>query len=159
MIDAATLRNLLHYDPNTGVFTWRVHSNVNYVGAVAGCSMGSGYRRLGIAGKRYYEHRLAWLYVYGVWPTNQIDHINNIKNDNRIRNLREATVSQNHANKSKYKGKLSKGVKKYPHNKFSASIQVNGKYKYLGIYDTEEQAHAAYCEAAQKEFGAYYRPE
>ena len=157
MIDAAAVRRLLDYDPDTGVFRWREHSNVNYVGAVAGCSMGSGYRRLGIAGKRYYEHRLAWLYVHGVWPTNQIDHINNVKDDNRICNLREATVSQNHANKSKYKGELLKGVKKHYHGKFSARIQVNNKEQYLGIYDTEEQAHAAYCEAAQKEFGAYYR--
>ena len=157
MIDAVMIRRILDYDPDTGVFRWREHFKLNYVGAVAGCSMSSGYRRLGIAGKRYYEHRLAWLYTYGIWPTNQIDHINNVKDDNRICNLREATVSQNHANKSKYKGELLKGVKKHPHGKFSARISINNKEKYLGIYDTEEQAHAAYCEAAQQEFGAYHR--
>ena len=157
MIDANTIRRLLDYDPDTGVFRWREHHYIRYVGAVAGCSMGSGYRRVHIAGKKYYEHRLAWLYVYGVWPTNQIDHINTVKNDNRICNLREATRSQNHANKSKYKGELLKGVKKYPHGKFSAHVSINNKKIYLGMYDTEEQAHAAYCEAAQQAFGAYHR--
>lgn len=157
MIDAEILRTLLHYDPDTGVFTWRVS---RYGGARAGNIAGSlrktGYRGIKVCGKLYYEHRLAWLYVYGEWPSNFIDHINCIEDDNRIANLRLANNWQNKANSRKHKAGLPKGVKKC-HYRYLARIRVDKTEKYLGVYDTPEQAHAAYCEAAQKEFGAYYR--
>ena len=157
MIDAETLRSLLHYDPDTGVFTWRVS---RYGGARAGNIAGNirktGYKGIKVYGKLYFAHRLAWLYVYGEWPSNFIDHINCIEGDNRIANLRLANNSQNQANSRKHKIGFPKGVRKRG-NKYQARIRVNTVEKHLGYYDTIEQAQAAYCEAAQKEFGAYHR--
>ena len=157
MIDADTLRSLLDYDPDIGVFTWRV-TRGGYVkeGHEAGCVNGRGYISIQIQGKKYAAHRLAWLYIYGVMPQDQIDHINRTRSDNRIVNLREATATQNIANTRKYRGYLPKGVRKN-HGKFQARIQIDNCLVNLGFYETPEQAHAAYCEAAQKEFGAYHR--
>lgn len=159
MIDADTLRSLLDYDPNTGVFTWRVTRNGKaYKGDIAGAVNNLGYILIYIEGKSYRAHRLAWLYVYGKWPEQYLDHINCVRNDNRISNLRSATLGQNQANRRKTKGVLPKGVKKSK-KKFVAQICVDGKRRYIGIYPTAELAHAAYCEAAQKAFGAYHRAE
>lgn len=156
MIDADTLRSLLYYDPNTGVFTWRVkRGGTAEIGTVAGCRKDSGYRVISLYDRLYREHRLAWLYMYGIWPPDEIDHINGVRDDNRINNLREATRKQNSANRRKLSGDLPKGV--YRHrNRFRAQIRMQGHVKHLGTYDTPEQAHAVYCEAAQKEFGAYH---
>ncbi|MCK9994454.1 MAG: hypothetical protein Dbin4_02974, partial [Alphaproteobacteria bacterium] len=93
------LKELLHYDPDTGVFTRRVQTSSNArVGDVAGCLHPEGYRHIQIDGKRYAAHRLAWLYMTGEWPTNQLDHLNGVRDDNRWGNLREATHGQNQQN-------------------------------------------------------------
>lgn len=157
MIDADTLRSLLDYDPNTGVFTWRVkRGGTAEIGTVAGCIKDSGYRVISLYDRLYRAHRLAWLYTYDVWPPDEIDHINGARDDNRINNLREATRKQNSANRRKLSGDLPKGVVRHRH-KFRAQIRIQGRVKHLGVYATPEQAHSAYCEAAQKEFGAYHR--
>jgi hypothetical protein len=157
MIDADTLRSLLEYDPDTGVFTWRVKRGGSaWPGVISGCLKDSGYRVISIYNRLYSAHRLAWLYMYDVWPSEEIDHINGVRDDNRINNLREATRKQNSANRRKFGGDLPKGVTRH-WRRFRAQIRIQGRVKHLGIYDTPEQAHAAYCEAAQKEFGAYHR--
>ncbi len=157
MIDADTLRSWLDYDPDTGVFTWRVkRRGTAEIGTVAGCRRDNGYRVISLYDRLYREHRLVWLYVHGVWPSDEIDHINGVRDDNRINNLREATRKQNSANRRKLNGDLPKGVTKH-RGKFRAQIRIQGRVKHLGVYDTPEQAHAAYCEVAQKEFGAYHR--
>ena len=157
MIDADILRSLLEYNPDTGVFTWRVtRGGAARKGDFAGCLNSNGYRIIMVNGRFYRAHRLAWLYTHGVWPCGEADHINNIRDDNRICNIREATRSQNLANTRKHKGDLPKGVTSH-RRKFKAQLTVAGKRMFLGMFDTPELAHAAYCEAAQKAFGAYHR--
>jgi citrate synthase len=90
-LTAEELRRVLHYDPDTGIFTWKVTlSNRNPAGKKAGCIDHYGYIMMSIHGKRYKAHRLAWLYMTGAWPTNQIDHKFNNRSDNRFSELREA---------------------------------------------------------------------
>ena len=159
MITAEELREQLDYDPETGVFTRRVTmSNRIKIGDVAGSLSDEGYLRFRVGNKIYSAHRLAWLYVYGVWPMKDIDHVNGARNDNRIANLREATRAENVQNAKKRSGARCrlKGVHMRKH-RFCAQIKVNKKSVFLGIYDTEEEAHAAYVAAAEKEFGAFAR--
>ena len=93
------LKEVVDYDPLTGIFTWKIKLNNNLVvGSVAGALTSKGYIGLTIDRNYYQGHRLAWLYVYGEWPEGDVDHINNIRTDNRIQNLRIATKSQNSMN-------------------------------------------------------------
>jgi hypothetical protein len=162
------LKQLLDYNPETGVFTWkhrstgRVQWNTRYAGKRAGWDRGHGYVAIAIDGAYYTGHRLAWLYVYGFWPTNQIDHINCARGDNRITNLREATNAQNKANarlrttnKSGFKG--VSWCKQQ--QKWVAHIMVNYRSKYLGSADTASAAHVLYAHAANKHFGEFARTE
>lgn len=140
------LRETLHYDPETGVFTWRVPPARNVKnGSVAGCLTSHGYIQIGVKNRLYAAHRLAWLYVYGKWPTNLIDHINGVRSDNRITNLREATSAENQYNILKAKNNTSgvKGVTwSKQHKKWRAQCRVNGKNHRLGLF-------ADICEAEQ----------
>lgn len=143
------LRSLVHYDPVTGHFTRLVSKSHNApIGSRAG-TMSHGYWQLSVNGKTHFAHRLAWLYVHGSWPKHEVDHINHDKSDNRIANLRDVTPSVNQQNKRKaysnnWTGFL--GVKQ-EHSKFSARIQRHGKQTHLGMFDTPEEAHAAYLKA------------
>ncbi len=102
------LKQLLSYDPKTGVFTRiRSHRRPDLVGKETGWLDGSGYLRITIKGKIHKAHRLAWLYIYGKWPKDQIDHINHQGTDNRISNLREATSSENQRNTRRRKDNTS----------------------------------------------------
>ena len=91
-LTAARLRKMLHYDPETGVFT-RL-----WTGNVTGCPDAKGYLRIAADGRSYRAHRLAVLYMTGAWPSEQIDHINQVRTDNRWSNLRPATNGENGAN-------------------------------------------------------------
>ena len=147
------LKKVLHYDPNTGVFTWlQATANRISVGAVAGALSNKGYVRIQIDRKIHPAHRLAWLYTYGVWPKSAIDHINHVKTDNRIVNLREATPSENarnsglrRDNKWGYKGVSYWARKK----KWAAQIRIDGKNKLLGVFVSPEDAGAAYAQAVK----------
>jgi HNH endonuclease/AP2 domain len=128
-------------------------------GAAAGAIV-EGYLVIKIEGHTYKASRLAWLYVTGAWPGAEIDHRNLNRLDNRWGNLRVATHSQNHANKRVYSNNACgfKGVSRQRRDhKWRARIQVNGNQFYLGLFDTSEAAHAAYCVAAEKYFGTYAR--
>lgn len=144
------LKSVLSYDPEAGVFTWiaRVGNRVK-IGDVAGYSDPGGYRQISIRGKLYLEHRLAWLYVHGEWPKQFIDHINGIKYDNRLANLREATGSENQQNQMRPSTNNKLGILGVSarDRKFQAEITINRKKKYLGLFTTPEQAHAAYLAA------------
>jgi hypothetical protein len=157
MITAKQLRDLIFYDPETGLCTWLVSRGNRKRGSGAGCINGSGYIDIKIE-KIYQVHRLAFLYMTGEWPKNEVDHINMIRSDNRWCNLRAATRSQNFANQHVYSCNPTgyKGVMKYYH-KWIARIRVNGTQLYLGLYPTPEEAHAAYCVAAKKHFGDFAR--
>jgi hypothetical protein len=162
------LKELLSYDPNTGVFTWLPRDakwfkslnsylswNTKHANTIAGSPNNKGYIKILIFGKSYAAHRLAWLYAYSEWPKKQVDHINAIKHDNSISNLREASNSENLQNRSsclssnKATGMLGvsfhNGTKKY-----QASIRLNRKHYYLGLFITPEEAHAAYVSAKRK---------
>ncbi len=100
MVTADRLKELLSYDPETGIFVWaKLSGRRARIGDRAGSfNLSLGYRVIGIDGERHYEHRLAWLYMTGEWPSEDLDHENCDKSDNRFSNLREATDSQNLAN-------------------------------------------------------------
>jgi len=104
-------------------------------------------------------HRLAWLYVTGSFPKHQIDHINMVKSDNSFLNLREATRSENGANRKKYSNNTSgyKGVSRNtPNGRWKARIRKNGAGIHLGLFDTAKEAHIAYCSAAKNIHGEYF---
>lgn len=155
------LKEVLFYDLQTGVFVWRVE--LGWRGKVdqqAGSRDKRGYTRIMIDGKLYLAHRLAWFYVTGQWPAEQIDHRDCDRSNNSFSNLREATSSQNNQNCRKRSGGASKfkGVSWHVRNRmWESRIKLDGKQIRLGLYRTEEEAHAAYCEAAKKMFGSYAR--
>jgi hypothetical protein len=156
----ADLLGRLHYDPDTGVFTWRVYTGAARPGNVAGMVGPIGYRYIGIARRLYPAHRLAWFYVHGEWPPQDIDHINMERADNRLANLRLATRSQNMANGKARVGNRSgfKGVFFHKQaGKWTARLTVNGRCRSLGFHATPEAAHAAYVSAAKQAFGDFAR--
>lgn len=158
--DAEHLRQRLEYDPETGVFRWRsvpLRSS-RKIGDVAGSFDYKGYVQISMGGRPYRAHRLAWLYTYGHWPAIQIDHINGDRADNRIKNLRLATNSQNNSakgisqtNTSGYKGVSWNSKQK----KWAAFIGISGKNKNLGSFDKPEEAALAYDRAAIRLFGEF----
>lgn len=151
MLTAERLREVLIYNPETGIFTWLVRARPGAeAGDVAGCIDRLGYRRIAIDGGQYKAHRLAWLYVCGAFPANGMDHINGDPADNRICNLREATQGENNQNTKSYRNSSSKYLGVSWHTlkkKWQAQITVNGKQHYLGYFANEEEAHSAYCAA------------
>jgi hypothetical protein len=161
-LTAQHLRRILGYNPGTGIFTWHASSNRRIrKGQIAGClSSSDGYWKIGVDGRSYLAHRLAWLHVYGHWPEHQIDHIDGNRANNRIENLRVATHSQNMHNSGSRRNNTSglKGVDWYePTHKWRARIWVDGKQLYLGHFDDKESAYAARNEAAIALHGAFAR--
>lgn len=139
------LKKLLNYNPETGEFRWAIARQRITKGSVAGTAHIEGYVQLWLNGKAYLAHRLAWLYVHGYEPT-EIDHINRIRNDNRIVNLREVSRTENNLNASIRKDNTSgyKGVSwNKTRNKWQAYIKIKGKKKSLGYHHTAEEAHIA----------------
>lgn len=155
------LKKILAYDPLTGVFTWIAPRNNRYAkaGAAAGYERENGYIRINIAGKLYYAHRLAVLYMTGEFPTNDTDHVNGTRSDNRWVNLRAATRSQNLANKV-VSSSSATGVKGVVFNrtkkKYVVNITVNGVQKYLGRFSDIEVAQSVYESAAKELQGEFY---
>lgn len=160
MITHNRLREVITYDPETGIFVWRVGRQKCKAGAVAG-RINIGYVEIMIDGKMYLGHRLAWFYVHGVWPDGNLDHKNLIRSANWIDNLRPATVQQNGYNRGAARNnKLStKGVCVRPGGRYQAQICIEGKNTYLGMFDTPELAHAAYRAEAEKHHGEFLHLE
>ncbi len=147
---ASELRKLLHYDPESGLFTWIAEKRSGVPKhRIAGCVHSKGYVHIVVMRKLYKAHRLAWLYMTGEWPKDQIDHINMIRSDNRYSNLREATGSINQQNKQHAMATSSTGLLgAFKHGKkFCARIRVDGMQRYLGQFNSPELAHAAYMRA------------
>ena len=160
-VTQARLKELLHYDPETGVFTWLVTRN-NFVraGRVAGVPNSSGHIQIMIDGRAYFAHRLAFLYVTGEWPRHHVDHINCEEADNRWLNLREATGTQNNANARRRTDNSTgyKGVSWYKDGRcYRAYIRKAGHLHYLGSFSEPQEAHAAYVRAADRMFGDFAR--
>lgn len=153
------LRQLLHYDPETGVVTW-LKSTTNSVkaGRPVGNINAGGYIELRVAGHRTYAHRIAWALAHGTWP-NQIDHINGDRSDNRLCNLRHADFYTNARNRRRSQSVNKSGFKGVcfdkSRNKWIAQIEANHIKYHLGRFDTPEKAHEAYKEAAAKLHGIF----
>lgn len=164
---AAILRELLNYDPSTGVFTWRVKlSPVAPVGSIAGTIYKNGRRYITVRRKRYFASRLAWLYVHGQWPHAQIDHRNLNRSDDRIDNLRAASAQDNLANRGVLRTNLLgvKGVnvayipaKARTPLRYRARIRMNNELIHLGYFHSPEEANAAYATAAKRHHGEFAR--
>jgi hypothetical protein len=140
---AARVRELLDYNPRTGIFKWRVSRGTAKAGSVAGWTHSAGYVYIRVDGIDYKAHRLAWLHYYGVAPADLIDHKDRDNGNNRINNLREATHAQNQQNKKVYANNKSghKGVSWYPlRRKWRVRIQHNTKPILVGFFDTIEEA-------------------
>tara|TARA_R110000803_G_scaffold48570_4_gene100987 strand:+ start:183 stop:677 length:495 start_codon:yes stop_codon:yes gene_type:complete len=153
MLNQETLKKYLNYDPETGVFAWKVPtSNRVSVGSIAGTSHSpGGYVSIGLFGKLYKAHRLAMLYVHGESPKNDTDHINGIKNDNRINNLRAVTRTENLKNKALNKNNTSGTVGVFWNKKQQAWKVVIGE-TYCGIFKSKLDA-VAKAKSVYKELG------
>lgn len=158
------LRSILDYDPEAGIFRWKYRAdmrpqwNIRYAGKVAGSKGQRGRIEIRIDGKSYLAHRLAWLFMTGHWPENEIDHKDIDPSNNTFSNIREATRRQNAANKKPYPQNTSgyMGVTfSRSSRKWMAMIKIDGKTTYLGVYKNIEDAANAYMEAAEKVHGAF----
>lgn len=149
------LKELFRYDPETGDFFYKTNRGSRVVGAKAG-TMSNGYLVIRVDCILYRAHRLAWLYIHGEWPPDQIDHRNLVRSENKLNNLRPATDLQNRGNLSKRRNNTSgfKGVtycdEQGRRRRWQAQITVNYKLMNLGRFFTREEAHAAYCRGSQK---------
>jgi hypothetical protein len=148
------LCELLNYDPETGIFTWKTAAGKRVKeGLRAGWDDEKGYRKIQIDGKTYREHQLAWFYVNSKWPAHEVDHKDGIRNNNRISNVREATRSENRQNlsgKSNGKSGIMGCSWHKKTKKWQAYIQVGGKWYALGYFDKREDAGAAYLKAKKE---------
>ena len=152
MITQELVKSLFDYNENTGIFTRKVTVATNAkAGQILNTKNSGGYLLTRINRKSIKVHRLAWLYVYGELPKDTIDHINRIRDDNRIKNLRVCKFAENLQNKNFYTNNTSgyKGVVKKG-NRFAAQITACGKVRHLGYFSNAEDAHKAYCDAAMK---------
>ena len=153
----ALMRELLTYDPSTGVFVWKVKRRSVFAGDIAGSLDPAGYRIIAIAKKDYGAHNLAWLWMTGEWPAAEVDHKDLVKSNNAWLNLRAATRSQNCANKGVPANSILgiKGVG-WSNGKYRARIYVNRKTVCLGGYDNIADASAAVKSAGVKYYGEFY---
>ena len=164
LLTAERLRAALEYSADTGVFTWRPRPrsdftclremnrwNNRYVGTVAGTDDGRGYVRIRVFGKFYRAHRLAWLHVHGAWPSDQVDHIDGDRRNNRLANLRDVSRAHNAQNirrapvTNQSTGVL--GVQRHVGGFFVAKLQIDGRQKHLGSFPSIEEAQQAYIDA------------
>jgi hypothetical protein len=145
------LKELLHYDPETGIFTWK-KLRTGPKRSVAGSVTTKGYRSISVDGRPTLAHRLAWLYIHGCMPSKQIDHANGVRDDNRLVNLRDVDGCENSQN-VKRSAPSSGFTGVYPvHSggRYFATIASKGRGSiYLGTFATPEEAHQAYLTAKE----------
>jgi hypothetical protein len=148
----SAVKDMLHYDPESGIFTWRQRlSQRAKIGMQAGCvSTVSGYVLLGIQRKLFHAHRLAWFYVHGAWPKHQIDHINGNRSDNRLVNLRDVPNQVNSQNTRPKANRLVGASLHKKSGRWMARIVVKGKCVSLGYHASAQEAHAAYIAAKRR---------
>lgn len=147
MITQEQLKELFDYDDATGNLVWKVDRvNRKLIGKIAGCIHHTGYRHIIVDNNRYLGHRLVWLWHYGFMPIKELDHINGSQDDNRIENLREATHAENMQNRKKANTSNLSGLlgASKDGNRWRATIKINYRRIYIGLFDTPEEAHLAY---------------
>lgn len=151
---AAQLREMFHYDPQTGEFTRKVTTASRArAGDVAGnIHAPSGYWVIRALGHQYKAHRLAWLYMTGAWPAHTIDHIDGDRQNNRWSNLRDVPRAINYQNKRSARSNSKTGLLGVAicNGRYQAKIAKDKKTFYLGCYGTPEEAHAAYVQAKRE---------
>ena len=156
ILTAQKLKEVVHYNPETGEFT-RKDPKLRSCNGTIPKNPRHAYLNIGIDYRVYKAHRLAWLYTHGEWPKGQIDHINGDKLDNRISNLRVATPSQNKQNARKARSDSRSGLLGATWyskgKKWRAAIQVDGKKKHLGYFDTAQEAHDVFMKAKRELHG------
>ena len=158
MLTANRARKLLSYDPATGIFRWRVSRSGVKAGKVAGRSGGGkGYCQICVDRKFYQAGRLAWLYMTDKWPKLEINHINGNRLDAKWDNLREVTRSQKAASTPTHNKLGARGVWITRNGKYAARIRLDGTTTHLGLFETLEEARAAYAKAAKGVFGIFAR--
>jgi hypothetical protein len=147
------LRQLLDYNPETGDFTWKSGVKSNFLNKRAGCKRKDNCIVIGLLGKSYLAHHLAWLFVYEQWPTKEIDHIDQNRSNNKISNLRDVdhrTNCQNYRIATK-NNKISKILgAAYRDGRYYSRIRVGNKRITIGSFATAEEAHQAYISAKRK---------
>ena len=157
-LTADFVRSILDYDPATGVFRWKVPGPGRRPDLIAGYinKANRGYVEIGIDGRTYYAHRLAWLIMTGEWPPHFVDHRFFDRSDNRWDTLRHATPSESQFNRRKQSNNTSgfKGVHKF-RNKWMASIGHNRHTEYIGVFHDPVDAARAYDKRARELFGDY----
>lgn len=150
LIDIDDLRNNLSYDHENGSFTWLKSRRGIKAGSSGGGTLKNGYPTISFNRGRFYAHRLAWFYFYGVWPENEIDHINGDKKDFRISNLQDVSHQKNMENqKAKNNKHGHSGVALRKDGRWTARITVNKKSIQLGYFKNLSDASAAYIDAAK----------
>lgn len=157
MITQSELQSMLDYNSNTGIFTWKIKTKKIKIGQEAGYKSTNGYLIIRINYHNYLAHRLVWLYVYGNFPS-ILDHINGIKNDNRLCNLRLCTRSQNQYNHKNYSTNTS-GVKGVSWNnrmqKWKVAIRTEIGRIHLGYFKSLDDAKCIIIEARNKYHGEF----
>lgn len=149
------LRDVLDYHPETGEFVWRVAlSNKAPVGSVAGTHTKRGCIAIGIDRRQYKAHHLAWFWMTGTWPSQEVDHRDTDPTNNRWRNLRDVSRQVNSENLRSAKSTSKTGLLGVhlcrATGRYRASITVSGKCRQLGRFDSPELAHAAYVTAKRQ---------
>lgn len=158
------LLECVSYNKETGIFTWKKRPlshfktemacktfNTRFCSAVCGSKLSNGYMKVRLFGADYLSHRMAYFYVNGVFPQNQIDHINGVRTDNKFANLRSVTNKENSHNRQQLNKNSSTGLTGVTFDKarklFVSSIQIDGKHKHLGRFKSKEEAYEAYLKA------------
>jgi HNH endonuclease len=162
-LTADYLRSQLSYNPDTGEFWWKAPKQRRRMDRPAGSMQSGGYRhiRITIDGKSldFFSHRLAWLYVYGVWPKSHLDHIDRNRSNNRLSNLREVNASENNYNVSKQKDCSSQFIGVSWNNRdrlWISTIRRDGIRNGLGYFKCEKEAAMAYNRAALERDPKYH---
>lgn len=173
MINQKYVKEAFDYDPVTGILTWKQRPrhhfntdrgwklcNTKFAGKPCGNLSGCGYMTVEIAGVSFRLHRVIWLWCHGTLPE-MVDHLNHDKLDNRIHMLRAASRTQNMHNTLKRQNCSSalKGVRwSKTSKKWVSSIRIDKRLHHLGYFDTEQEAHAAYCAKGRELFGEFFNP-
>lgn len=155
------VRKYLHYNPDTGMFTWLLPRSGHQVGRVNYPRSHNSYVHVKMFNQSYLAHRVAWFYMTGKWPRNEIDHINLIRHDNSWKNLREATSAQNSANVPETRKNRSSGLKnvvwRKSDSKWIARLQVSRKRHTVGFFDCPAAAYFAVTIFADIHLGEFAR--
>ena len=160
MLTKEQAEKFVAYDQDSGVLTWKYDNKYHKIGDVAGHNNGSGYLSIRLNGRPYLVHRVAWLLMMGKFPDGQLDHKNLDKEDNRWSNLRGATPTLNQANTEKRSNNTSGFKCVYWDNrycKWRVRMWIGNHFRSMGSYISKHEAHAAYCEVAQRVYGEYAR--